>query len=135
LNAGPGNDIAVGDNYTKTGAATGGGKDFLQAADGGDKGIKCHAGECDDVFYGDNYSASCGPKKTLVVILCQMRATSGGAPDRLTSDQGADLMVGGLPNDKDLRGDGDKCKGGTGHDTAALCEFIYHDVESRLHLP
>jgi Ca2+-binding RTX toxin-like protein len=135
LNGGPGNDIVVGDNYTVDGRATGGGKDELQSADGGDNNVKCKPGTCDDVFYGDNYSASCGPKKTVATILCQLRDTSGGGVDRITTDQGNDLLVGGAPNDPDLRGDGDKCKGGTGRDVATLCEFVYNDVESRLHLP
>jgi Ca2+-binding RTX toxin-like protein len=135
LNAGPGNDIAVGDNYTNTGTATGGGRDELQAADGGSGGVKCKPHTCDDIFYGDNYAASCGPKRTRAAIRCQLRSTSGGGADRLTTDQGNDLLNGGLPNDPDLRGDGDKCKGGRGHDVAALCEFSYRDVESKLHFP
>jgi Ca2+-binding RTX toxin-like protein len=135
LNGGPGNDVVVGDNYTKDGTATGGGRDELQSADGGDNDKKCKPAACDDVFYGDNYSASCGPKKTVATILCQLRSTSGGGVDRLTTDQGNDLLVGGNPNDPDLNGAGDKCKGGSGRDVAALCEFVYKDVESRLHLP
>lgn len=69
------------------------------------------------------------------MILCQERSTSGGGVDRLTTNQGSDLLVGGPPNAPDLRGDGDKCKGGTGHDVAAMCELVYNDIESRIHLP
>jgi hypothetical protein len=68
-------------------------------------------------------------------IDCQIGDTSGGGPDLLTTDQGNDLLVGGVPDNPELRGDGDKCKGGSGHDVAALCEFVYKDVESRLHVP
>jgi len=135
LNGGPGNDLLVGDNYTKTGTTSGGGRDTLQSGDGGDDNTKCKPGTCDDVFYGDNYSASCGDKKTVAAITCQIGDTSGGAPDLLTTDQGNDLLVGGPPDNPELRGDGDKCKGGSGRDVAALCEFVYKDVESRLHLP
>jgi hypothetical protein len=135
LNGGPGNDVLVGDNYTKTGTTSGGGSDALQSGDGGDENAKCKPGTCDDVFYGDNYSASCGDKRTVPAIDCQIGDTSGGGPDLLTTDQGNDLLVGGVPDNPELRGDGDKCKGGSGHDVAALCEFVYKDVESRLHLP
>jgi hypothetical protein len=135
LNGGPGNDVLVGDNYTKTGTTSGGGSDALQSGDGGDDNTKCKPGTCDDVFYGDNYSASCGDKRTVPAIDCQIGDTSGGGPDLLTTDQGNDLLVGGVPDNPELRGDGDKCKGGSGHDVAALCEFVYKDVESRLHVP
>jgi len=135
LNGGPGNDVLVGDNYTKTGTTSGGGSDALQSGDGGDENATCKPGTCDDVFYGDNYSASCGDKRTVPAIDCQIGDTSGGGPDLLTTDQGNDLLVGGTPNNPELRGDGDKCKGGSGHDVAALCEFVYKDVESRLHVP
>jgi Ca2+-binding RTX toxin-like protein len=135
LNGGPGSDTLVGDNYTKTGTTSGGGRDSLQSGDGGDGNLKCQPGTCDDVFYGDNYSAGCGGGKAAGAILCQIRDTSGGGPDLLTTDQGNDLLVGGVPNDPALRGDGDRCKGGSGRDVAALCEYTYKDVESRLHLP
>jgi hypothetical protein len=62
----------------------GGGKDEIEAADGGDFNEKCKPHACDDVFYGDGYAASCGPDATPAAILCQAQKARGGAPDRLT---------------------------------------------------
>ena len=98
LNGGPGNDVLVGDNYTKTGTTSGGGSDALQSGDGGDDNAKCKPGTCDDVFYGDNYSASCGDQRTVPAIDCQIGDTFGGGPDLLTTNQGNDLLVGGVPD-------------------------------------
>jgi hypothetical protein len=130
LNAGPGNDLMVGDNYTDDGTTKGGGSDELQGADGGDFNAPCKPKECDDVFYGDNYSAACGPKATLPVITCQAIQAPGGAPDRLTPDKGNDFMNGGEP-DGNLRGDGDVCTGGKDHDTATRCELLAKDGAER----
>lgn len=127
LNAGPGNDLLVGDNYTKTGTASGGGEDTLAGADGGDFNEPCKPHVCDDVFYGDNYAAFCGPDATITAILCQDIKAPGGAPDRLTPDIGDDFMNGGFPDDPDLRGDGDVCTGGKGDDTATRCELLAKD--------
>jgi hypothetical protein len=125
LNGGPDNDLLVGDNYTNDGTTSGGGDDHLQGLDGGDAGARCKG--CDDVFYGDNYSASCGPKATPPVIECQALMAPGGGVDRLTPDQGDDFMNGGPPDDPDLRGDGDVCSGGTDRDTGTRCELYVHD--------
>jgi hypothetical protein len=135
LNAGPGKDLLVGDNYTKDGTASGGGKDELQGADGGDFNEPCKPGTCDDVFYGDNYSAACGPKATLVAITCQAAMAPGGAPDRLTPDMGDDFMNGGDP-DGDLRSAGDVCSGGKGNDTGTRCElYAKGDTEHEIFFP
>ena len=129
VNGGPGADLQVGDSYTQTGRAIGGGNDDLHGADGGDAGAKCKRGKCDDAFYGDDYAGSCGKR----FVSCG--GTSGGGRDLLTSDQGNDFLNGGSPDNPDLRGHGDKCAGGSGHDTATRCEYVYNDVESVLRSP
>jgi RTX calcium-binding nonapeptide repeat (4 copies) len=126
VNGGPGIDLQVGDSYTETGMAIGGGNDKLHGADGGDAGARCRTGKCDDAFYGDDYAASCGKR----FVSCG--ETSGGGRDLLTSDQGNDFLNGGSPDDPELRGNGDKCAGGGGRDTATRCEYVYGDVESVL---
>lgn len=132
INAGPGNDIVVGDNYTRTGTASGGGRDQLHAADGGDADARCRPHTCDDVFYGDNYSAGCGPRATHEARACQLHRTSGGGADLLSTDQGNDFLNGGPPDDPDLRGKGDKCAGGRDRDAATRCEYVYKDVEVKI---
>jgi hypothetical protein len=123
VNGGPGTDLQVGDSYTSDGTAVGGGADEVHGADGGDAGAQCAPGRCDDLFYGDDYAASCGARW----VSCP--ATSGGGVDLLTSDQGNDFLNGGSPNDPELRGRGDKCSGGSSQDTATRCEYVYSDVE------
>jgi hypothetical protein len=114
----------VGDSYTNTGTASGGGHDKVHGADGGDAGATCGPHACDDEFFGDSYAASC-PKAGPCGLI------SGGGKDLVTSDQGADFLNGGPPNDKNARPRQDICNGGTGHDQGMQCEF-YKDVEVRL---
>jgi len=136
VDGGPGKDLLVGDDYTGSGTAIGGGNDSLHSADGGDAGAKCHGHECDDVQYGDSFAASCGRGHDIKTIRCQQNATSGGGFDLLTADQGSDFVNGGLPNNSNASGDRrDRCNGGSGRDFAVHCEFIYRNVEVRIHLP
>jgi Ca2+-binding RTX toxin-like protein len=129
-NSGPGKDLAVGDSYSKSGRAVGGGNDELQAADGGDAGAECKQGKCDDVFYGDDFVASCGKEAKGSAVQCQANKTDGGGFDRLTADQGNDFMNGGGPDDQSARGDTrDKCMGGQGRDTATRCEYLFDRIE------
>lgn len=134
-NSGPGNDLAVGDSYSKSGHASGSGKDELQAADGGDFNAKCKPNTCDDVFYGDNFVASCGKASTMTAIRCQQNNTSGGDYDRLTADQGNDFMNGGPPDTRGGPGQFDGCKGGSGHDTETRCEYNYDHIEVVIPFP
>jgi hypothetical protein len=135
VDGGPGEDLLVGDDYTINGQTIGGGNDEVHSADGGDAGAKCHGHECDDVQYGDGYSASCGRGHDIKTILCQRQATSGGGFDLLTTDQGSDFMNGGLPNELDVRGKRrDRCNGGSGQDFSVHCEYNYRNVEHRIHL-
>jgi RTX calcium-binding nonapeptide repeat (4 copies) len=138
-NSGPGADLAVGDSYTKTGSAnTAGGPaiDELHAADGGDAGAKCKpANSCADVFYGDNYSAACGPAATLAAILCQNAHTSGGGHDLLNADQGNDFMNGGLPDPDGAGTSVDRCDGGDGIDTGTRCKGIQRGFEHTIPFP
>jgi Ca2+-binding RTX toxin-like protein len=138
VNAGPGDDVEVGDNYTVTGRASGGGKDKLAGPDGGDAGVKCKPKDpCDDIFYGDNYVASCAPNQTPQaqasnsVIQCEATRGPGGGADLLTPDQGNDFMNGGPtnPRDGDIRDDPDRCSGGAGIDTATRCHPIKTGAE------
>jgi Ca2+-binding RTX toxin-like protein len=137
VDGGPGDDLLVGDNYTVNGRAVGGGNDSIHSADGGDAGAQCGAHDpCDDVQYGDSYAASCGRGHDVRTILCQARATSGGGFDLLTTDQGSDFMNGGLPNNANASGNRrDRCNGGSGRDFAVQCEYVYRNVEVRIHLP
>jgi Ca2+-binding RTX toxin-like protein len=136
VDGGPGKDLLVGDDYTGSGTAIGSGNDSIHSADGGDAGAACHGHECDDVQYGDSFAASCGRGHSIKTILCQARETSGGGFDLLTTDQGSDFMNGGLPNNPDSSGKRrDRCNGGSGRDFAVQCEFIYRNVEVRIHLP
>jgi hypothetical protein len=136
VDGGPGKDLLVGDDYTGSGTAIGSGNDSVHSADGGDAGAKCHGHECDDVQYGDSFAAACGRGHDIETIRCQQRSTSGGGFDLLTSDQGSDFMNGGLPNNLNASGKRrDRCNGGTGRDFAVQCEFIYRNVEVRIHLP
>ena len=65
-NSGPGADLAVGDSYTVSGTAIGSGMDVLHAADGGDLNATCHpANSCADVFYGDNYRRACAANRSV----------------------------------------------------------------------
>lgn len=136
VDGGPGRDLLVGDNYTGSGIAIGGGNDAIHSADGGDAGAKCQGHECDDVQYGDSFASSCGRGHDVNTIQCQQRETSGGGFDLLTTDQGDDFMNGGLPNDPNASGKRrDRCNGGSGRDFAVQCEYIYRNVEVRIHLP
>jgi hypothetical protein len=136
VDGGPGEDLLIGDDYTISGNTIGGGNDAIHSADGGDLGVRCKPKDCGDVLYGDGYSAACGRGHNLGTILCQIRATSGGGFDLLTSDQGIDFMNGGSPNNPNSKGDRrDRCNGGSERDFAVHCEFIYRNVEVRIHLP
>jgi hypothetical protein len=66
VDGGPGADLQVGDGYTVRGTAADGGRDELHAADGGDFDETCHpANSCADVFYGDNYRAACAANRNV----------------------------------------------------------------------
>lgn len=134
VDGGPGADLLVGDDYTINGATIGGGNDAVHSADGGDAGAKCGSHECDDVAYGDGYAAMCGRGHDTATLRCQVQHTSGGGFDLLTTDQGSDFMNGGLPNNPNASGKRrDRCNGGSGRDYEFQCEFIYRNVEVRLH--
>lgn len=136
VDGGPGTDLLVGDDYTFDGTAIGGGNDAIHSADGGDTGNKCRKNECDDVQYGDSYSAKCGRGHDIGTIRCQDRVTSGGGFDLLTADQGSDFMNGGPPDNPNASGKRrDRCNGGSGHDVSVHCEYNYRNVEVRIHLP
>jgi hypothetical protein len=135
VNSGPGNDLLVGDSYTISGTAIGGGNDALHSADGGDAGKTCKPRTCDDVLYGDSYSARCGRGHDMATISCQDQATSEGGFDLLTADQGNDFMNGGSPDNPNASGKRrDRCNGGSGRDISVHCEYNYRNVEVRLHL-
>jgi hypothetical protein len=127
-NSGPGQDLAVGDSYTVNGTASSGvgeGDDNLHAADGGDFDIPCDpVSSCDDVFYGDNFAASCG----LEWSICSH--VSGGGFDLLNTDEGADFMNGGPPSTDGGGKLRDRCSGGPdAPDVSYQCEYNYPDVE------
>jgi hypothetical protein len=66
VDGGPGADLQVGDGYTVRGTAADGGRDTLHAADGGDPDATCRpANSCADVFFGDNYRAGCAQGRTV----------------------------------------------------------------------
>jgi hypothetical protein len=125
VNTGPGADLGVGDNLTISGTAVGSGNDDLHAADGGDAGARCVAGECNDEYYGDNFAGVCGREMTT----CSRVA--GGGDDLLNSDQGSDFLNGGPPNNSNARPRQDLCAGGDGPDTGTQCEF-YKGVERKI---
>jgi RTX calcium-binding nonapeptide repeat (4 copies) len=130
VNTGPGRDVGVGDSYTVTGTAKGGGRDEVH---GGDAGKTCARNACDDEFYGDNYAASCATTKVRkgLTVLLGCPKISGGGQDLVKTDQGADFLNGGPPNNPDVRPRQDICSGGSGRDTGTQCEF-YKDVERKI---
>jgi Ca2+-binding RTX toxin-like protein len=97
LNAGFRGDVLVGDSYTNTGYATGSGHDKLHGLTG------------DDFMYGDNFAAN-GARG---------RVASGGGNDALAGAAGDDYLFGG-PGEHDI------CAGGSGRDSAqSSCEFKF----------
>ena len=122
LNHALGSTLMIGDSATLTGDASGGGNDTLHGASGGDFHQRCR--DCDNRLYGDSYA------------LTKVGTDRGKGNDLLAAGLGDHTYLDGQGSDPHAGGRGkDLCAGNTyGHNVAVDCA-LYKRVQRVLEVP